>query len=138
MFILFIIAGMIVCFGIILLITRIQYIRNGIRTEATVVDFHIIKSNDTEESDTIEAIFKFYTLSNEEVLATADKFGSDDKRQLGEKAAIVYQQYNPQQVVLLTFWGSFGLVTVLLSLALVLTLIAAGYYWSQHFFNSLI
>ena len=137
MFILFIIAGMILCFGTFLLITRIQYIRNGVPVEATVVDFHIEKSEDSEIADIIQPIFKFYTLSNEEILTTADRFGSDEGWQLGDNATIVYQHYNPKHAVLITYWGSFGIVTILFSLALVLILIAAGYYWSQHFLNSL-
>lgn len=138
MFILFIIAGMVFAFGTILLVVRIQYIRNGIIAEATVANHKITKHNDPTIPDTFEPIFKFYTVSNEEVLSTADKFGSDKSWQIGDKATIVYQSYNPQQVVLLTYWGSFGIVTGLFCVALVLILIAAGYYWSEHFFNSLL
>jgi hypothetical protein len=137
MFILFIIAGMILIFAIILLITRIQYIRNGVPVEATVVDFHVEESADSETADIIQPIFKFYTLSNEEILTTADRFGSDEGWQLGDNATIVYQHYNPRRAVLLTYWGSFGIVTVLFCIALILILIAGGYYWAQHFFNSL-
>jgi hypothetical protein len=61
MFILFFIAGMILAFGIYLLITRIKFIRKGTITEATVVERYIVKSTDPEDSDTLHLTFKFYT-----------------------------------------------------------------------------
>lgn len=136
MFILFIIAGMILVFAIILLIVRIQYIRNGIITEATVVNCYIVEARLSDESDTLHVLFRFNTLNNEEI-TFEEEFGVSENLYPGDKATIVYQRYNPQHVVFLTFWGSFGLVTVLFSLALVLILIAAGYYRAEHFFNSL-
>ena len=136
MFILFIIAGMILIFGIFLLITRIQYIRNGIPVEATVVDRYIVKSTDPEDSDTLHLTFKFYTQDNQEIVFKRE-YGVSDDWQIGDKETIVYQTYNPQRVVLLEFWDSFGVITILFSVVLILILIAGGYYWSQHFFNSL-
>jgi hypothetical protein len=137
MFILYIIAGMILVFGSFLLTGRIQYIRNGIITEATVIDLAIVKSTNSDDSDTLYLTFNFQTSDNEDILYVEDSFSANSAWQIGDKATIVYQTYNPQRVVFLTYWSSFGLVTVLFSLALVLILIAAGYYWSQHFFNSL-
>ena len=136
MFILFIIAGMILVFATFLLIVRIQYIRNGIITEATVVSCYIVEAKLSDESDTLHVIFKYKTLNNEEI-SFEEKFGVSENLYPGDKATIAYQTYNPQHVVFLTYWGSFGLVTVLFSVALVLILIAAGYYWAEHFFNSL-
>jgi hypothetical protein len=136
MFILFIIAGMILVFAIFLLIVRIQYIRNGIITEATVVNCYIVEAKLSDESDTLHVVFRFNTLNNEEI-TFEEEFGVTASWYPGDKATIAYQTYNPQHVVFLTYWGSFGLVTVLFSVALLLTLIAAGYYRAEHFFNSL-
>ena len=136
MFILFIIAGMILIFATFLLIVRIRYIRNGIISEATVVNCDIVESKLSDESDTLHVIFRFNTLNNEEI-TFEEEFGVSANWRPGHKATITYQTYNPNHVVFLTYWGSFGLVTVLFSLALVLILIAAGYYRAEHFFNSL-
>jgi hypothetical protein len=136
MFILFFIAGMILAFGIYLLITRIKFIRKGTITEATVVERYIVKSTDPEDSDTLHLTFKFYTPDNQEIVFKRE-FGVSDGWQIGDKEIIVYQTYNPERVVLLDFWDSFGVITILLSVVLILILIATGYYWSQHFFNSL-
>lgn len=136
MFILFIIAGMILIFSIFLLIVRIQYIRNGIVTEATVKHCYIFETRLSDESDTLRVIFKFFTQNNEEI-NIEEEFSVNANWYPGDTATIVYQKYNPRRVVFLTYWGSFGLVTVLFSAALSLTLIAAGYYWAEHFFNSL-
>jgi hypothetical protein len=137
MFILFIIAGMILIFGAFLLISRIQYIRKGVVTEATVIDLAIVESKSNDDPDKLYLTFDFCTLDNEDVIFIEDSFSAKSGWKIGDKAAIVYQTYNPHCVIFLTYWQSFGLITVLFSLALVLTLIAAGYYWAEHFFNSL-
>lgn len=137
MFILFIIAGVILIVSIFLLVARIQYIRNGIITEATVKHCYIVEAKGSDESDTLHVIFKFFTQNNEEI-NFEEEFGVSKRLYPGDKATIVYQTYNPQHVVFLTYWGSFGLVTILFSLALLLILIAAGYYWAEDFFNSLL
>jgi len=136
MFILFIIAGMIICFAIILLTIRIPYIRKGILTEATIVAVYFEKATGSEDHDTYYWAYNFFTLNNEEIIFTIES-GSDSGLQVGDKATIVYQPYNPKNVVFLNYWDSFGLVTVLFCMALILILIAAGYYWAAHFFNSL-
>lgn len=136
MFILFIIAGMILTFAIFLLIARIQYIKKGIVTEATVKHCYIVEAKSSDDSDTLHVVFKFFTQNDEEI-DFEETFGVSANWYPGDKAAIVYQTYNPQRVVFLTYWGSFGLVTILVSLALVLITIAAGYYQAEHFFNSL-
>lgn len=137
MFILFIIAGMILVFATFLLIVRIQYIRNGIITEATVVNNYIVEATSTDDSDTLHVTFKFHTLNNEEI-TFKEEFSVSENWYRGKQATIAYQTYNPQRVVFITYWGSFGLVTILFSAALLLVLIAAGYYWAEDFFNSLL
>lgn len=141
MFILFVIAGMILIFGTFLLIARIQFIKKGIITEATVENRYIVKSTSDDDSDKLHVTFKFNNHNNEET-TFKEEFSASDKWYPGDKATIVYQTRNPQlydpyHIVFLDFLGSFGVVTVLFSLALLLILIAAGYYWAEHFFNSL-
>jgi hypothetical protein len=137
MFILFIIAGMLTAFGICLLISSIQRIRNGIIVDATVIDIYFVESTDNEESDKYFVTFKFHTLDNEEIAFTWD-LGSANRLQIGDKISIVYQKYNPQDVVSLDYGGSFWTEAFLFSLALILIIIAAGYYWAQYFFESLV
>src|ERR1043165_7970542 len=111
MFILFIIAGLIICFGIILLMIRIQYIRNGFLAEATVTDLYIVKSTSSESWDTLHLTFKYNTLNGEEITFKWDDFSPKSGWQIGHKATIVYQTYNPKHPAFLTYWGSFGLAT---------------------------
>lgn len=136
MFVLFIIAGMILIFAISLLMVRIQYIKNGIVTEATVKYNYLVEAQNSDDSDKLHVVFEYFTQNNEEI-NFEEKYSSNASWYPGDKAVIVYQTYNPQHVVFLTYWGSFGLVTILSSVALILILIAAGYYWAEHFFNSL-
>ena len=136
MFIFFIIAGMIATFAIILLLIRIQYLRKGVLAEATVIDFNFVKGASSEDHDSYYVTYKFYTQNNEEVTFELDR-GSRNNLQIGDKVSLVYQTYNPQHVVILTYWDAFWEVNFLFCIALILILIAAGYYWSEHFFNSL-
>jgi hypothetical protein len=136
MFILFIIAGMILIVAGFLLVVRIQYIRNGIITAATVKHCYIVEAKSSDDSDTLHVVFKFFTQNNEEI-NFEEEFSVNASWYPGDKATIVYQTYNPQRVVFLTYWRSFGLVTVLFAVALLLILIAAVYYRAEHFFNSL-
>jgi hypothetical protein len=137
MFILFIIAGMILSFALFLFINRILFLRNGIIAEATVAGLRVVKSTDHETSDSIYPTVKFCTRNNEEILFESDDFGADESWQIGDKVTIVYHEQDPSKVVRLTYGSAFGHVIFLFCVALVLILIAGGYYWAQHFFNTL-
>jgi hypothetical protein len=141
MFILFFIAGIILIIATFFLITRIQFIRKGIITEATVDNRFTVRSTSDDDSNKVHATFKFYTPNNEEAFFK-EEFSETDKWQVGDKATIAYQTRDPQyfdpyQIVFLDYWGSFGVVTILFSLAFVLILIAAGYYRAEIFFERL-
>ena len=137
MFILYIIAGMIVSLGIYLLISRIRFLKNGIIAEATIEGVHIVKSDDPETEDTNYPILKVYDINNEELIFQTEDLTVDGPWQRGDKITIVYMQHKPQHAISLTYGGSFGIIIILFSVALVLIIFATGYYWAQHFFDNL-
>lgn len=137
MFILFIVAGMIVSLGTFLLIARIRFIKNGIIAEATIVGVHIIKSNDSETEDSVYPILKLYDINNEELVFQPEDLTIDGPWQKGDKITIAYRQHEPQHAISLTYRGSFGIIMILFSVALILIIFATGYYWAQHFFDTL-
>jgi len=136
MFNLFIIAGMLLAFGIYLLISRIKHIKNGIIVEATVVDTCLVPGTNNEENDNFFVTFKFYTLNNEEITFT-ENLGSDCKLQPGDKYTVAYQEYNSQDIISLSHSGPFWDVSFIFSVALILIIIATGYYWSEYYFETL-
>jgi hypothetical protein len=137
MFIFFIVAGMILSLGSYLLISRIRFIKNGVIAEATIEGVHIVKSDDPETADTIYPILKLYNINNEELIFQAEELTVDAFWQRGDKITIVYVQHKPQHAISLTYGGSFGIIIILFSLALALIIFSAGYYWAQHFFETL-
>jgi hypothetical protein len=141
MFLLYIIAGMLLALGIYLLRVRIRFIKSGHITEATVIGRYIEKAAGSDDSDTLHVTFTIFNQNNEEIIFKRE-FGVSESWKIGDKATVVYKTRNPQlydlhHVVFLDYWGSFGEMVFLFSVALMLIIIAAGYYWAQHFFNSL-
>jgi uncharacterized protein (UPF0333 family) len=45
--------------------------------------------------------------------------------------------YAPESVIFLDYASAFLEVILVFSAVLILIIIAAGYYWAEHFFNSL-
>ncbi len=127
---------MLVAFGLYLLISRIKQIRNGVMVEATVIDTRFVKAINNEDPDQLFVTFKFHTLNNEEITFTWD-LGSRCKWQIGDKTTIVYQKYNPRKIVSFDY-SSFWDATLIFSVALILITIAAGYYWAEHYFETLV
>lgn len=142
MFLLFILAGMLLAFGIYLLIARIRFIKSAYVTEAVVIDRYIEKADaDSENTDTLHLTYKFYNSNNEEVIYK-EEMAVTERWQIGDKATIAYktrdpQLYDPNHVVFLDYWGSFGEVIFIFSVVLILTIVAAGYYWMEYFFTNL-
>lgn len=141
MFILFIIAGMLFVLGICLLQRRIRFIKNGIITEATVIDRYIGEATNSDDDKSLYVTFQYHTPNNE-ALTFKNEISVSHRWQIGAKEMIVYQlndaaYYDPESVVFLDYAEAFLHVIIVFSAALILTVIALGYYWAEHFFNTL-
>jgi hypothetical protein len=141
MYIYLFIAGVLLLgFGLFLLIKRIHFIKTGIITEATVFLYNVTikRVEDGPDEESYYPIFKYYTHDNQELIIEAKKITGYFKPWLiGDKAKVAYQKDQPRKAVLLTYWDAFWLVIILFSAAFVLLFISGGYYWAQHFFNTL-
>lgn len=121
--------------GIVFFRERVAFIHKGNVTIATVIELKEKINSDNEKSYT--AIFRFVTDNNEEI-KFKDNISSDPPAwSIGEETKVVYDKNGPHDVVKLTYMGSFGVVVILLSLALVCFSFWFGEYWSRRFFNSL-
>ncbi|HEX6431579.1 MAG TPA: DUF3592 domain-containing protein [Niastella sp.] len=121
--------------GIFLFSDRMAFIKNGIVTVATVIELKEKVDSDSDKKYT--PIFRFTTHNKEEIIYEYNVSTDPPAWSIGEETKVVYHKKLPHEVVLLTYFGSFGAVLILLSLALVCFSIAGGYYWSRNFFNSL-
>jgi uncharacterized protein DUF3592 len=142
MFILFIIAGILLALGIYLLITRIRFMKNGVLTEATVIDRYIGDAIMSDDDKSLFVTFQYHSPENE-TLTFKKEIGVSEAWQIGAKEMIIYQKndptYNdPETVIFFDYGPAFLDVIIVFSATVILTVIAAGYYWAEHFFNSLL
>ena len=120
--------------GIFLFNDRIDLIKKGTVAVATVIE---LKEEVHRHSKGYTPVFRFMTHDKEEIIYEHPISADPPVWSIGEEAKVVYQKDNPHKVVLLTYFGSFGLVIIFLSAALFCFCISGGYYWARNFFNSL-
>jgi hypothetical protein len=131
------IAGLILLIiGLVLLRNRITFIKNGMAAVATVKELKEVTDSD-DNSISYKPIFTFTTYNNEKRIHEHNVSSRPSSWSVGDTVKVIYEKDNPAEVVVLTYFSAFGLVAILLSLALALVCFSAGYYWCQHFFNSL-
>lgn len=121
--------------GTFVLYERVDFIKNGTVAVATVVDM-----NGRENSDgdmTYAPVFLFINHNNEKIIYEYSIASHPPDWSIGEKAKVVYRKDFPGKVVLLTYFGSFGVAVILISIALACLSISIGYYWSKQLFNSM-
>jgi hypothetical protein len=121
--------------GTFVLYERVHFIKNGMVAVATVVDMN--KREDSDGDMVYAPVFQFITHNNEKIIYQYSIASYPPDWSIGEKTKVVYQKDLPHEVVLLTYFGSFGVAVILLSIALACLSISIGYYWSRKFFNSL-
>lgn len=130
-----VIAGVLLILGLIFLRNAISNLRNGNKTIASVIE--VKEYLDSENDKKYKPVYKFITHNNEEIFF--ERYGSSSRKtwSIGMEIKVVYSGANPNSILILTLFNAFGLPMILLTVALLLLFIAGGYYWSQHFFNSI-
>lgn len=123
--------------GIIIFITSlflfkksIDFIRNGNRTTATVIELEKISDG---EGTTYKPIFKFKTFTNQEIIYKHHSSSSPASFDIGEEVSIVYNTDNPNNAKILTYFGSFIWTIVLMSISMPLIVIGGGYFITKQF-----
>lgn len=113
---------------------RLAFLKSGERTVATVIELE--RSSSSDGGYTYKPIFKFSTHKKEEVVYTGYFSSSPAGWNVGEEAGVVYNADNPEEVKVLTYFGTFGLPLILFCISLPFLLIGGGYFVAQHFFKS--
>jgi hypothetical protein len=129
-------AGLLLFFiAIVLFADRLSFIKNGIIAKATVIELK--EKVDSDNGRSYPPVFRFNTRNNEEITFKHNVYSKPPSWSIGEETKIIYYKDLPGDIVILTYFGSFGLVVILVCLALVCFCISGGYYWSRNFFNTL-
>ena len=123
--------------GIILLIgafvvfrQSMEFIQNGNRITATVIELEKITSR---KRVTYKPILKFKTFTNQEIIYRHHTSSSPASFDIGDEVPIVYETENPDNVKILTYFGSFLWAIVLMSISMTLIIIGGGYFFTQQF-----
>lgn len=117
--------------GIVFLWNRINFIKKGNRTIATVVKLEECIDDESGRKSYIP-YFQFTTYNNRGVTYEHDSTLWEFGWKLGEKANVVYKEENlyEHEVLLFTFNNVFGLPTLLLTVGSTLLAAAGGIYWN--------
>lgn len=130
------IAGLVTFFiGLLLLIDRILLIKKGNIAIATVIELK--EDIDSDKNKTYKPVFKFTTQNNEEIIYEHSRFSSYGTWSIGEEIKVVYPTGSPYEIVLLTYFNSFGLSMLFFIVGFILIVISTGYFGAERFFNSL-
>ncbi|MVM30001.1 DUF3592 domain-containing protein [Spirosoma sp. HMF4905] len=106
--------------------TSIKFIKTGSRSIATVEELQ--KESGRKGKSTYRPIFRFTTITGKEIHYPYKVASSPPDWAIGEKATIIYQVNDPENPMVLTYFGAFGWAVILLAIAAVLLIIGGGYY----------
>lgn len=114
--------------GLIYLRRRISFIKTGTETMATVIriEVDVQKSTDsdntTSDHTTYTPHFKFITHDEKEIIFQHGKSRTWGKWSIGDQVKVFYNVYYPYDIVVGTFWGSYGkpIIFLLVAIALII------------------
>ena len=129
---LIVVGNLFLLFGLLFLRHRISFIRSGIETDATVIRIEV-SINKSEDADNTKYIphFKFTTHDEKEIIFVHGTSGKWGKWSIGDQIKVVYNDAFPYDMMVRTFWGTYGRSVILLSIAFLLIGGGICYYLIQ-------
>jgi hypothetical protein len=116
--------------SLVLFRQSIDFIQNGNRTTATVIELEKISDSD---GTTYKPIFKFKTFTNQEIIYKYHTSSLPATFDVGEEVTIVYKTDNPNNAKILTYFGLFIWTIVLMSISMPLIVIGGGYFLTKQY-----
>lgn len=99
-------------------------VENGIKTTATVTELITIHDSD---GNTYKPVFEYTDKTNTKKEFKSDVSSRPAAYSIGEKAKIVYNPKNDNEIKIVSFWGLYRWTIILLSIASPLIIIGDGY-----------
>lgn len=111
------------------IIETLTFLKKGENTLATIIAIEVTKDSDGDFS--YKPIFRFTTKSNREI--TYDKGSSDTASEywVGKKVSIVYDPFDPDDKLHVSYFGLFNIPLVLLIIGCPLLVYSGGYYLTK-------
>ncbi|QHV96436.1 DUF3592 domain-containing protein [Spirosoma endbachense] len=130
-FITFLIGVLLLLGSLYLFSTSINFIKAGTRTLATVEK--LVQESGKKGKSTYRPIFRFTTITGQVIHYPYKIASAPPDWAVGEKATLVYKLDDPENPMVLTYFGAFGWAVSLLAIATVLLIIGGGYYLFGYF-----
>ncbi|GAB3772595.1 hypothetical protein GCM10028818_12980 [Spirosoma horti] len=109
-----------------LLNASMEFIKTGNRTSATVNELRPERGK--KGRYTYRPIFKFVTITGKEIKYAYSVASSPPDWAVGDKATLIYQTNDPENALVLTYFGAFQWAIILLAIAAPLLIIGGGYF----------
>jgi hypothetical protein len=108
----------------------IEFLNKGNKATATVIDLRMYES----EGKVYAPTFTFLTSDNELITYELPEGSDPPAWKIGETETIIYDPANPSNASLYSYFRLFTWTLVLVSIALPLLVIGAGYFIAERFF----
>ena len=125
-FITFLIGVLLLLGSLYLFSTSISFIKTGSRAIATVETLN--RESGNKGKPTYRPIFRFTTITGKEMHYPYKIASSPPDWAVGDKATIVYKVDDPENPMVLTYFGAFGWAVIALAISVALLIIGGGYY----------
>jgi len=107
----------------------VEFLKNGNKATATVIDLRMYES----EGEVYAPVFTFLTSDNQLVTYELPEGSDPPAWEIGETETIIYDPSNPSNASLYSYFRLFIRTLVLVSIALPLLVIGAGYFIAERF-----
>jgi hypothetical protein len=104
----------------------VKRIKTGSRALAVVDE--LLEERSRKGKYSYRPVFKFTALNGQEIHYRYDVASSPSDWELGEKATVVYSVNDPENPMVLTYFGAFKWAIILLAIATPLLIISGGNY----------
>jgi hypothetical protein len=127
---------LILALSVFLLVNRVQLLKQGTITLATVTE--LLEEKDSDGNIQYRPVFRFTTHSNEVITFKHPTTSRPPAFSVGEEVNIVYNEIDPREPIVLTYFYSFGWAVMLAAVAMPMIVIGGGYFWAREFFERLV
>lgn len=125
-----IIGGVLALISLLLFNESLKFLKTTERAIGTVIELQEIKDSD---GTTYKPVFRFKTLTNEEVIFKSSTSSSPSSWDVGDETLVAYPVKDPSKAKTVTYFGIFGWSIILMAIGLPFIVIGGGFYLAQQF-----